>query len=109
MAWVNAQLAAGVLVTGLLAGGCSASAPARPGVSHGATSAPPVTTSPAAPARATHWPLYHATAARTGLVTGLPAAGPLSIAWHRGLDGAVYGQPLVIGGVVVAATENDSV
>jgi polyvinyl alcohol dehydrogenase (cytochrome) len=42
-------------------------------------------------------------------VTGLPAAGPLSIAWRRGLDGAVYGQPLVIGGVVVAATENDSV
>ncbi|MGO9500545.1 MAG: PQQ-binding-like beta-propeller repeat protein [Streptosporangiaceae bacterium] len=29
--------------------------------------------------------------------------------WSRRLDGAVYGQPLVIGGVVVAVTENDSV
>jgi outer membrane protein assembly factor BamB len=55
------------------------------------------------------WPVYHADAARTGAVSGLPAAGALSVAWTRALDGAVYGQPLVIGGVVIAATENDSV
>ena len=31
------------------------------------------------------------------------------MAWTRRLDGAVYGQPLAIGGLVIAATEGDSV
>jgi len=58
---------------------------------------------------ATNWPTYHHDAARTGAVGGLPAAGRLSVAWSRHLDGAVYGQPLIIGGAVIAATEHDSV
>jgi polyvinyl alcohol dehydrogenase (cytochrome) len=33
----------------------------------------------------------------------------LAVAWRAALDGAVYGQPLVIGDTVVAATENDTV
>jgi polyvinyl alcohol dehydrogenase (cytochrome) len=57
----------------------------------------------------TNWPTYHANAARTGFVRGLPVAGRLAIGWSRGLDGAVYGQPLVIGNVVIAATENDTI
>lgn len=40
---------------------------------------------------------------------GLPVAGPLAIGWSRRLDGAVYGQPLVIGNTVIAATEHDTV
>jgi len=43
------------------------------------------------------------------VAAGLPAAGHLSVAWRAALDGAVYGQPLVVGQVVIAATENDSV
>ena len=39
----------------------------------------------------------------------MPAATALSTAWTAQLDGAVYGQPLVIGHEVIAATENDSV
>lgn len=39
----------------------------------------------------------------------MPAAGPLTTAWTAHLDGAVYGQPLVVGNEVIAATENDSV
>jgi outer membrane protein assembly factor BamB len=58
---------------------------------------------------ATNWPTYHADAARSGLARGLPAAGRLAIGWSRRLDGAVYGQPLVIGNLVIAATENDTV
>ena len=58
---------------------------------------------------ATNWPTYHADAARSGLVSGLPAASRLAIGWSRRLDGAVYGQPLVIGNLVIAATENDTV
>ncbi len=42
-------------------------------------------------------------------MAGLPAAGRLSVAWSRKLGGAVYGQPLVIGTTVVAATEHDEV
>ena len=38
-----------------------------------------------------------------------PAGPPLSTAWTAHLDGAVYGQPLVVGGDVIAATENDSI
>ena len=33
---------------------------------------------------------------------------PASIAWRARLDGAVYGQPLLVGNLVIAATENDS-
>jgi polyvinyl alcohol dehydrogenase (cytochrome) len=58
---------------------------------------------------ATNWLAYHGNAARTGNVAGLPAAGRLSVAWSRKLGGAVYGQPLVIGGTVVVATEHDEV
>jgi len=56
-----------------------------------------------------NWPTYHGNAARTGVARGLPPAGRLSIAWSRPLDGAVYGQPLVVGQTVIAATENDTV
>lgn len=55
------------------------------------------------------WPEFGQNAARTGVAAGLPAAGPLSLRWTARLDGAVYGQPLVVGDMVIAATENDSV
>jgi outer membrane protein assembly factor BamB len=55
------------------------------------------------------WPTFHQNAARTGVVAGLPAAGPLTQRWTAHLDGAVYGQPLVVGNRVIAATENDTV
>src|SRR5215470_17542348 len=55
------------------------------------------------------WPTYHRDAARTGAAPALSAAGRLAIAWTRRLDGAVWAQPLVIGGLVIAATEGDTV
>ncbi len=54
------------------------------------------------------WPEYDHDAARTG-VAAVPPAGALTTAWSAHLDGAVYGQPLVVGREVIAATENDSV
>jgi outer membrane protein assembly factor BamB len=53
--------------------------------------------------------VYHRDAIRSGAAPARPAAGRLSLAWSRRLDGAVYGQPLAIGGLVIAATEGDSV
>ena len=55
------------------------------------------------------WPEYNGNPARTGVAAGLPPAGALTTAWTAHLDGAVYGQPLVVGNAVIAATENDSV
>jgi outer membrane protein assembly factor BamB len=62
-----------------------------------------------ASAAGANWPEYDANPGRTGVAAGVPPAGPLSTAWTASLDGAVYGQPLVVGGEVIAATENDSV
>jgi hypothetical protein len=56
-----------------------------------------------------NWAQYDANAARTGSTDGVPAAGALTAAWTAQLDGAVYGQPLVTGPEVIAATENDTV
>ena len=55
------------------------------------------------------WPQFDQNAARTGVAAGLPAARALTTAWTAPLDGAVYGQPLVVGRDVIAATENDTV
>jgi outer membrane protein assembly factor BamB len=70
---------------------------------------PPRLPAAAPPLTARDWPAYHHDAARTGAAPASPAAGRLSIAWRRGLDGAVYGQPLAIGSLVIAATEGGSV
>ena len=78
----------------------------------GACGPPPATAHQGGHVRAgshANWPMYHADARRSGSVAGLPAAGRLAIGWSRPLNGAVYGQPLVIGDTVIAATERDTV
>lgn len=55
------------------------------------------------------WPTFDVDAARTGVAVGVHTAGALGIRWRAQLDGAVYGQPLLVGGMVIAATENDTV
>ena len=109
----SAAVLASSTVLGLcLLGGCSTAStsvgPAGPAATIPATTAPPPTGRPA-PLSATDWPTYHRDAARTGAAPPRPAAGPLSIAWRRRLDGAVYGQPLAVGSLVIAATEGDTV
>ena len=57
------------------------------------------------------WPTYGRDFARTGVAAGVAAAGgsgSLRVSWRANLDGAVYGQPLLVGTLVIAATENDS-
>jgi outer membrane protein assembly factor BamB len=55
------------------------------------------------------WPTYHRDLARGGFDATAPRLGALRRSWSAGLDGKVYAEPLVAGGLVVAATENDSV
>jgi len=54
------------------------------------------------------WWTYHRDPVRSGVDSQLAVAGRVSAAWTTNLDGAVYAQPLVVGGTLVAATENDS-
>src|SRR5690348_12085145 len=98
-------------VAGVLAGcstatttdGTAATPAAQPGTPRPAPTGSPAALSP------TDWTTYHRDAARTGVAPAKPAAGALSIAWRRHLDGAVYGQPLGVGSLVIAATEGDTV
>ena len=113
----TARLAAATLtgvVLAAAAAGCSSSA--GDGASSG--SAPPTKTLTSAPAArapasgghpAAAWPTYGRDFARSGVAAGVAPAGPLSVGWRASLDGAVYGQPLLVGRLVIAATENDSI
>lgn len=104
-----------VLVLILAVSGCATTS--APGAAQSPTAAAPgqssATTGPqshlSADTGAWDWPVYHHDPARTGYAAATPPAGKLSIAWTRRLDGAVYGQPLAVGGLVIAATEGDSV
>jgi outer membrane protein assembly factor BamB len=62
----------------------------------------------AAKAHHSTWPTYHLNNLRSGH-TGSSVKPPLHQSWQTSLDGAVYGEPLAIGHVLIAATENDSV
>jgi outer membrane protein assembly factor BamB len=70
---------------------------------------PGATTSPSAPLTSADWTTYHQNNSRTGLVANTPDPSALARLWSQSLDGAVYAEPLVVDGTVVAATENDSV
>lgn len=61
------------------------------------------------PKTAPGWYGYHGGGTNSGVSTSMPAAGALRLVSERRLDGAVYGSPIVARGIVIAATENDSV
>jgi polyvinyl alcohol dehydrogenase (cytochrome) len=98
--------AAACLAAACAAGGIAVSS-ASGSVTASAAASVMASTATAYPAAA--WPQFDQNAVRTGLAVGLRAAGALTTGWTAHLDGAVYGQPLVVGGDVIAATENDTV
>ena len=106
-------LAAAVCVVAACAGsGLAASAAS--GTVTGSTAATTATRSTAATTAATKYPAaawgqFNGDAARAGVVPGIATAGKLSKAWSAKLDGQVHAQPLVVGSMVIAATENDSI
>ncbi|HEX3715898.1 MAG TPA: PQQ-binding-like beta-propeller repeat protein [Trebonia sp.] len=110
------QLAGIVLATAALAAACSSgggttTGSGSPSAASGSAAAAPSagTVSGTASGTGADWPEFDQNGARTGAAAGVPAPGRLAVAWTAGLDGAVYGQPLVIGGHVIAATEDDSI
>jgi outer membrane protein assembly factor BamB len=60
-------------------------------------------------ARTPDWATYHGDAARSGVARGSPALRRPRLGWtSTALDEPVYGEPLVVAGRVLAATEGDS-
>jgi outer membrane protein assembly factor BamB len=114
-----ARLAAAALTGGVLAAaaGCSGSpGNGSGGAGTSSDSAPPSKSLTSPPDRAGHpgadWRTYGHDVARTGVAVGVATvngSGPLHVSWGVHLDGAVYGQPLLVGNLVIAATENDSI
>jgi outer membrane protein assembly factor BamB len=103
----------------LAVAGCSGSASSAPSTS-ATSAAAPVTATPSSqtsttPASGTagappDWPMYHGDAAHSGLSRSMPdVSGSLKVVKRIKLDGAVYASPIAVDGVIVVATENDSV
>jgi outer membrane protein assembly factor BamB len=65
--------------------------------------------SAAAAGAGSDWTMYHGDPARSGVAHGMPAVRTVQVMANIRLDGAVYASPLVVGGQVIVATENDSV
>jgi len=61
-----------------------------------------------APTSSTDWTTYHYNNVRSGYIANAPDPNRLTQAWNAQLDGAVYAEPLVVGGRVIIATEGDS-
>ncbi|GAA5186160.1 hypothetical protein GCM10023322_31800 [Rugosimonospora acidiphila] len=85
------------------------STPKSPTPSPTPTGASPTPSSSSPPPSNGDWPTYHRDNTRAGNATDLAPLSTLSVNWNATLDGAVYGQPLVVGGRIFAATENDTV
>lgn len=113
----RARLGAIALGGLLLLAGCTASGPAE----HTSSSAPP-SPSPSRPSPTgsgapvtvpipgiTAWSSYHADPSRTGAVEAGASLASLTRAWSADLGGAVFGQPVVADGRVIAATETNRV
>jgi outer membrane protein assembly factor BamB len=90
-----------------VAAACSGTSGATP-ASTSVTDAQTVTASAGNASHFTNWTTYHRTNDRAGNATGA-IKGSLHKAWATHLDGAVYGEPLLINGTLIAATEHNSV
>ncbi len=96
-----------MLVGLVVIGGCGSGpgATMTPSPGPGATAI----TGSAAPLRlGPNWTTYHGDDTRAGFVPAGPDPNGPAVAWQATLDGAVYASPLVVGGLVVAATEGGS-
>jgi outer membrane protein assembly factor BamB len=60
-------------------------------------------------ATAADWPTFHGDNTRQGNDSSDPGLSSASARWTSQLDGKVYGQPVVVGGQVIVATENNTV
>ena len=69
---------------------------------------PSPTSNKTSPQSSTDWTTYHHDNTRAGYIAHMTDPQHLTASWNTKLDGAVYGEPLVVGGHVLVATENDT-
>ncbi len=69
---------------------------------------PSATTSREPAVSSSDWTTYHRDNTHTGYLANFTDPQRLTRAWSTRLDGAVYAEPLVVGGRVLVATEGDS-
>src|SRR5947208_11988773 len=60
-------------------------------------------------ANAPSWATYGGSNSRSGIVPGAPSKPKLKRRFERSVDGEVYAQPLISGGRIYVATENNTV
>jgi outer membrane protein assembly factor BamB len=105
--------AAVVLLAACSGGGSVRSTAASTAPTTGRAPVPPATTTTTTPSAAAPqgWPTYFHDNGRSGLAADGPAsAAAVKQQWtSAALDGDVYAQPLIVGGRVITATENDTV
>ena len=91
------------------------SAASDPPTSTAATNGPSGPSSPSSPngpatTSVADWPTYHGDNQRTGVAASLtPVHTAARRIWSLRLDGAVYGSPVVVNGIKIVVTENNSV
>jgi polyvinyl alcohol dehydrogenase (cytochrome) len=83
---------------------------AAPSTAAPATAAPSTSSTTLPAYESSTWTTYANAETRLGVAASQPSLTPIRIAWRASLDGAaVYGQPIVVDGRVIVATENDGV
>jgi hypothetical protein len=105
----TAPAAAAIVILALSA--CSGADPASPAATApGQASSVTAPASSGAAAGAADWPAYHGTVSRAGVSATMPAASgiPRRIQSLK-LDGEVFASPIVVRGLTIVATEQDSV
>lgn len=88
--------------------GCSSSIGSQPAQVTPLALTPSPTSTKAISSNDTDWTTYHRDNTRAGFSANTPDPQKLSQTWHTKLDGAVYGEPLVVSGHILVATENDT-
>ncbi|HEX4719821.1 MAG TPA: PQQ-binding-like beta-propeller repeat protein [Thermoleophilaceae bacterium] len=93
------------------ASGSSATTSKPPATASTSSSAPTASPSPGASSAATPsgWTTFGGSSSRAGVAPGAPAHPSLRRRFARGVDGQVYAQPLIAGGRMYVATENNTV
>ena len=107
----TALAAAAAAIVILTLSACSGAAPASPpATAPGSVSSATTPASPGTAAGAADWPAYHGTMSRAGVSAAMPAASgiPKRVQSLK-LDGEVFASPIVVRGLTIVATEQDTV
>ena len=105
---LNAFLRLSMLLVLFVLAGCQSSASSQPAQVTPLALTPSPTASKPASQNSTDWTTYHRDNTRAGYLADMPDPQRLTQTWNTKLDGAVYGEPLVVSGRILVATENDT-